>query len=101
MRNIRRADAALLHRSIPASEMDPQFDAFVQRTLPFLVCDPSRLPPDESVYHGMGWWSNLMTSADFAQRRRNPKQVLVRSRTLVLILRGGCDYLRLGGCLRV
>jgi len=94
MRDIRTADIPALYRTIPESEMDLQFDAFVQRTSPLLLCDPARWPADEPPYHGMGWWANLMTAADFEQRRCNPKRMLARTRMPVLILRGGCDYLR-------
>lgn len=87
------ANILALYRSISDAEMDAQFDSLIQRALPFLVCDPAKLPSDDSI-HGMGWWVNLMTSADFARRRRNPKRVLSRAQVPVLILRGGCDYLR-------
>jgi len=94
MGDIRNADIPALYRTLPDREMDPPFDAFVQRTLPFLVCDPGRLPSDAAAFPGMGWWANLMTSADFRQRPGNPRPRLAQMRSPVPILRGGCDYLR-------
>jgi len=90
---LKESDVVSVHRAIPDQEMDRQLDGFVQRTLPFLVCDPTKLPADLAV-HGMGWWVNLMTSLDLAQHRRNPRPKLARAKIPVLVLRGGCDYMR-------
>ncbi len=93
MGDINNADVVSLYRSVPERELDLEFDKFIQSSMWFVVCDPAKLPTDEPI-HGMGWWSNLMTSVDFNQRHRNPIRVLARTRIPVLILRGGCDYLR-------
>lgn len=93
MADIQAADVLSVYRTIPDHEMDPQFDAFVQRTLPFLVCDPAKLPHDETM-HGMGWWVNLMTSVDLGRRHTTTLNALSRTKIPVLVFRGGCDYLR-------
>ena len=88
--DILAADVPSEYRLHPDVEMDSQLDAFVQRSLPFLVCDPTRLPAGESV-HGMGWWANLMTGVDFARRKQISRKI---TKIPILILRGGCDYMR-------
>lgn len=93
MRDILTADVVTLYRSIPERELDAEFDDFVHRTSRFLVCDPEKFPADAPVT-GMGWWANLMTSADLGNRRRDLKPLLAKTQIPVLILRGGCDYLR-------
>ncbi len=93
MSDIRSANVLALYRSMPEQELDRQFDAFVQSSMPYLVCDPHKLPADDAV-HGMGWWANLMTGVDFGRRKSNPTEKLARTHMPVLILRGGCDYLR-------
>jgi len=93
MRDIQAADVVALYRSIAERELDAQLDDFVHRSASFLVCDPAKLPAD-AVGSGMGWWANLMTSIDFGRRRRDLKPALARTHVPVLILRGGCDYMR-------
>ena len=93
MRDIRPADVVALYRSIPEHEIDTEFDDFVHRTARFLVCDPAKLPADAPSV-GMGWWANLMTSVDLGSHRRDLKRILAKVQIPVLILRGGCDYLR-------
>ena len=93
MRDPLTQDIAAVYRSVADSEMDVQFDSFVQSSLPFLVCDPAKIPADESV-HGMGWWVNLMTGADMQNRGTKTRETLSRTKIPVLVLRGGCDYLR-------
>ena len=93
MRDIETADVLALYRSIPEPELDAQLDDFVHRSASFLVCDPAKLPTD-AVGNGMGWWANLMTSIDFGRRRRDLKPALASTHVPVLILRGGCDFMR-------
>jgi pimeloyl-ACP methyl ester carboxylesterase len=87
------ADPVAAHRAAPDKEMDPQLDALVQSSLPYVVCDPKKLPADLNL-HGHGWWVNTMVALDLNRHPRHIADKLKRNQTPVLILRGGCDYLR-------
>ncbi|HWR15076.1 MAG TPA: alpha/beta hydrolase [Terriglobales bacterium] len=93
LRKLIQSDPMAANRIAPDQEMDAQLDAFVQRSLPFLVCDPTHVPSDESI-KGMGFWVNAMTAADMDRHPHSISAALLRNRTPVLILRGGCDYVR-------
>ena len=92
MRAMKDTDVLSIYRSVPEHEIDSDFDRFVHRSLPYLVFDPARLPKDEQTLSGMGWWVNMMTSADFERRRTGSVHALSQRQIPVLILRGGCDY---------
>jgi proline iminopeptidase len=42
----------------------------------------------------MGWWANLVTGADVGTRRIDLRHAFSRVLVPLLILRGGCDYIR-------
>ena len=86
-------DPLSAHRAAPDNEMDPQLDALVQSSLPYIVCDPRKLPADSNI-QGMGWWVNTMVALDLSRHPHQIADKLKRNHTPVLILRGGCDYLR-------
>lgn len=93
MRDLLNTDVVAAYRSVSEKELDGKLDAFVERSLPFLLCDSSKLP-DGLTVHGMGWWVNAMTSKDLYTRRQHPIPALTRDETPVLVIRGGCDYIR-------
>jgi proline iminopeptidase len=85
-------DLLAAHDLLPDRVADAGFDELLRRLLPTLVCSKPIIPT-ESV-KGMGWWVNTMISRDLARRPQHTVQKLRHDSTPVLILRGGCDYMR-------
>jgi proline iminopeptidase len=85
-------DPQAAYRAAPESELDAHFDELLNRLLPTLCCNVKI--PNGHHAHGMGWWVNTMISRDLTTRTKHPARALRNNKTPVLIMRGGCDYVR-------
>lgn len=80
------AAARLASQNELGSFFDKVANAFY---LPVAVCDPDRV---KTITSGYGFWSNRLTGNSLRLRTDDPKSLLRKNATPVLVMRGECEY---------